>query len=699
MASASEVRNFLSIPETVGLGGGVTINPPFSQHILKTREALSPIRQVFQTTPEMKGEFTKFLKTIFFQLDEKKVLQTTEKILADPSKTDEQVYQEIVDRIDSMKKSFAPLRQLWALRVVKLGMARQAKELMKGFENKKFQDYLEVYNRRYCDVLRKVAHLPLGGRTIALADFPYKGGIQEKLEAGSLFSKFPYKEHIPLNDPNCTEPSKQPELTARPINPVELGDKTVDLLAVLGGLHHIPEERLEPFVESLHQVLKPGAVLLLRDHDAGDEKVKAIAAAVHTFVNATAKVCWQEESREIRAFKSLQDYKQLMIDKGFDCVSPNALILKDDPTRNGTLAFVRRPTTEEELEQAISYRNDPLRSKQGTRATWIEWGNVRSSKQYAEYIQNHPAYSFDSIGHLRQHFRYFFEYIKECRAEKISWGELLFSTDMAMNLFILLATAVQCSIGTVVSIPSRLIARMRYGKNWADQVELSTLDKYDAKMEKEYSEFIDHTPFYSFGYIQKIKELWNAVLGANEGYFTKITNIPGALLRTFSLLIKSAVSAPVRAIFTSQAIEPDKVRLEINDPKNLIKHVQEEWARERGPNDKDKEIGVIFSVETGRKYLLIPRYRPCTEILKLISKRPSISLINIGGNESISVDVLFKDTALDPSNLPSSRLVYQMPKLQDKEGGLYATYQVATKDMEEFIRSIRDKGSIEYIHE
>ena len=37
MASASEVRNFLSIPETVGLGGGVTINPPFSQHILKTR--------------------------------------------------------------------------------------------------------------------------------------------------------------------------------------------------------------------------------------------------------------------------------------------------------------------------------------------------------------------------------------------------------------------------------------------------------------------------------------------------------------------------------------------------------------------------------------------------------------------------------------------------------------------------------------
>ena len=39
----------------------------------------------------MKAEFVKFLKTIFFQLDEKKVIQEMEKILADPGKTDEQV--------------------------------------------------------------------------------------------------------------------------------------------------------------------------------------------------------------------------------------------------------------------------------------------------------------------------------------------------------------------------------------------------------------------------------------------------------------------------------------------------------------------------------------------------------------------------------------------------------------------------------
>jgi hypothetical protein len=43
--------------------------------------------------------------------------------------------------------------------------------------------------------------------------------------------------------------------------------------------------------------------------------------------------------------------------------------------------------------------------KLGTRATWIEWGNVRFSKQYAHYIQDHHAYAFDFIGHMRQHWQ------------------------------------------------------------------------------------------------------------------------------------------------------------------------------------------------------------------------------------------------------------------------------------------------------
>jgi SAM-dependent methyltransferase len=674
-------------------------NPFLSTTRIQPLSQASPLRQVFQTTAEMKTEFAKFLKTIFYQLDEKKVFLEMEKILADPTKTDEQIYKEILDRIDSMKRSFAPLRQLWALRVVKLGMARQAKELLKGFKAEKFQDYLEVYNRRYLDVMRKVAKLPLKGNTIAAADFPPNGTLPEKLEAGSLFFSFPFKQHVNLNDEDCLNPALESLKTCKPIGS-DVSDKSVDLINVLGGLHHVPKERVEPFVQSLHRVVRPGAVVLLRDHDAGDENIKAIASAVHTFVNATAKVDWSEESSEIREFKSLDFYKDIMARNGFTCISSDALILKDDPTKNAMAAFVRQPQTNEELEEAISYRNDPVRPKQGTRATWIEWGNVRFSKQYAEYIQTKPGYGFDYTGHLRQHFKHFFTYIKECRKDKISWGELIFSSDMAMNLFILLAASIQCSVGMVVSIPSRMIARLRYGKDWEGKVEMSTLDRFDAKVEKEYSTFIDHTPFYMFPNLEKIKELWKMVLGAKEGVFSKISNLPGAFARTASLIMKSAISLPVRAIFTSEAnLEPDKVAVLIDDPKDEIGEIQRQWSENRASQDADKNIEVVYSLETKRKYLLLPRYRPFSEIVQLIAQNSSISLIRIGGQESISLDVLSNAPVASEDLIPSARLVYTLPKLQDEKERHYATYQVSVKNLQNFVNALKEDSKIEYIHE
>lgn len=675
------------------------VEPTLPLVCLQASNNRSPLRQVFQTTAEMKAEFVKFLKTIFFQLDEKKVIQEMEKILADPGKTDEQVYKEICDRIDLMKRSFAPLRQLWALRVVKLGMASQAKQLLKGFRSEKFQDYLEVYNRRYLDVMRKVAKLPLKGSTIAVADFLPKGTIPEKLEAGSLLSSFPYQRHVDLNDEDCTNPALQPKKTCKPIGS-EVADKSVDLINVLGGLHHVPPERVEPFVQSLHRVARPGAVVLLRDHDAGDENVKAIASAVHTFVNATAKVDWNEENREIREFKSMDFYAETLSRNGFSRVSPDALILKDDPTKNAMVAFIRQPQTNEELEEAISYRNDPMRPKQGTRATWIEWGNVRFSKQYAEYIQNKPSYGFDYIGHLRQHFQHFFTYVQECRKDKISWGELLFSSDMAMNLFILFATAIQCSLASLISIPSKLIARLRYGKDWESKVELSTLDQLDAKVEKEYASFIDHTPFYMFPHLEKIKELWKTVLGANESIFSKISHLPGAFSRTVALLAKSAISLPVRTIFTNEAhLEPDKIAVEIDDPNDEIEEIQREWAEKRGSQDANKNIEVIFSLQTKRKYLLLPRYRPFTEIMQFIAKKPSVSLVKVGGQRSITLDVLTKDPVELEADAPNARLVYTLPKLQDEQKRQYITYEMGVQNLQKFIKTLPDDKKIEYIHE
>src|SRR5215469_12787063 len=116
--------------------------------ITASNPPLSYFRRVFQTSEEMKTEFTAFLKTIFFQLDEKKVFKEMEKLLNDPNKTDEQIYRDLLDRIDSTKKRLPIFSQLWSLYVLKKGMGQQASQLLKNFNGGNFHDYLEVYDRR-----------------------------------------------------------------------------------------------------------------------------------------------------------------------------------------------------------------------------------------------------------------------------------------------------------------------------------------------------------------------------------------------------------------------------------------------------------------------------------------------------------------------------------------------------------------------
>ncbi|MDR2539922.1 MAG: hypothetical protein LBC45_04965 [Chlamydiales bacterium] len=135
--------------------------------ITASHPAPSLFRRVFQTSEEMKTEFTAFLKTIFFQLDEKKVFEEMEKLLDDPDKTDEQIYRDLLDRIDSTKKRLPIFYRLWSLYVLKKGMGQQASRLLKDFNGRNFHDYLEIYDRRYHNTLQSAAKLSLDKKSIA----------------------------------------------------------------------------------------------------------------------------------------------------------------------------------------------------------------------------------------------------------------------------------------------------------------------------------------------------------------------------------------------------------------------------------------------------------------------------------------------------------------------------------------------------
>ncbi len=666
----------------------------------------SNYRRVFQTTDQMKSEFEKFLKTIFYQLDEKKVFAAMEKILEDPNKTDEQVYTELLSQVGGMKKRFAPLWQIWSLGVLKKGMGQQAAELLKNFRPSNFHDYMEIYDRRYLNTIRKAAGLALDGRTIAVCNSP-SIGIVDRLTAGALFSSYPYKTHVSLNDPDCKDPLMHPEQAYKPLGD-EVPDQSVDLIACLGGLHHTSRERIGTFAASMSKKLRPGAVLLIRDHNVANasgvaklpkDDLRALVSVVHTFVNASDGVSPEVEKKEIRDFKSMTEWTEILKKHHFTRVSPELLVLKDDPTENGMTAFVRNPQNLDEMREAIQYRNDCTRGKDGTRATWIEWGNVRFSKQYAEFVQTHHSYAFDYVGHLRQHWQYVYHYIKESLNDGVGLFNLIFSDNFAMNLFILLIATVQCTTGQLVSLPSMLVARWQDGPNWRSVSNLTDLEKYAAQVEKEYSSFIDHTPFYMFDHIGKIKQLWRVVIKSQESWATKITSALNAISWSAGLLLTAAISAPVRAIYTSEAnVEPDTIKVLIKDPNNELRNVIKRWEKEKDAQvDKNCKIEEIYTTPDGYKLVSLPRYRPFTKICGYMTQTSKLELLEIGSQKGIAVDVLLNEGVKTPE-INGARVVYEMDRLQDPEHRRYATYQVGVKALQGFLKQIGNQH-IEYIHE
>lgn len=652
----------------------------------------SSFRAVFGSH-DSRNQFAYFLNTIFYQLDTQKVFAKMDEILADQNNTDEQIYTELVGQIDQMRKPFSICHQLTALSVLLQGMGVQAARLLRDLRPEEFHNYAEVYFKRYLRTIQKMAKLSLKGQIFAISDRVPSGTMKEKLEAGSLFGSYPYRNHVPLNDFDCQNPEEQADKTYKPLEG-EIPEGSLDLVSALGGFHHTPPDRMGPFVDSLRTKLRPGGVVLLRDHNVTHDALRDMVSVVHSFVNAGNKTPWAIEAGEIREFRSLAQWTEFMQAHGFVRISGEELILQDDPTQNAMFAFARKPDNLEELQIAAKFRKDSVRSPDSTRATWIEWGNVRYSKQFAQFIQSKHAYAFDYLGHLSQHWKYFTTYIKESRKD-LSLRKIIFSDNFSMNIFILTATAFQCITGYLSSLPNAIFARATKGVNWRNATDLTALEREQAKIEEEYSNFIDQTPFYMFPYVSKIRGLWSAVWNSNETVWTKGISCADALLSTIGALFKAAICAPIRMIYTQngQSIEPDKIGILIHDPNNQFMTGQKQI---KGANHL---IQVVYETDDHYKLVLVPRYRVFTDLcIELANNQDSgVQLIEIGSQTKITVDVMYgkEDQTIVPEG---ATLLYEMDKLQDEAQRRYATYEIDVNKLDRFIQTV-SADKMEYIHE
>ncbi len=268
---------------------------------------------------DYKTQFHDFLSNVFHLFPEDEMHQ----LIAEASKeypSDEQIYKNLQSEVENIQPFLAAFTYaIPALKKQKQVMATQTHALLP--EKKRYEGYLEVGSTgRYLDSLEEV--LNIEGDIFYLSEKAPTYSFEDIIDRGQIFKG---GEFISLNNYASNLTNTVPA-------------DSIDLATVYIGFHHIPFELREEFITSIRDVMKPGASLILRDHNAYNEKMMKIVALAHDVFNMGTNENWEYNAQELRNFYSLETLDKMLVAYGF-LSTGEALYQEGDPTLNALMHY------------------------------------------------------------------------------------------------------------------------------------------------------------------------------------------------------------------------------------------------------------------------------------------------------------------------------------------------------------------------
>ena len=255
---------------------------------------------------------------------------------------EESIYRYIQRELKGIKPFAADLRySLPSLFKQKAEMTRQTLGVLDG--RHKFDGYAEIGSKgRYYRGL--AAALELHGPLFFIDEESQTFSPVGIMERGQLRR---LGTHVPLGD-------------YAPLAPSAIPDASLDLVTCYVGLHHMTLDKLGHFLNSVHRVLRPGGVFIVRDHDVRNNDLRALVSLAHTVFNAGLGDSWETNLAELRFFESTKTWVERLNAAGFDD-SGHRVLQENDPTDNTLFCFVRRaaaPETHGTLTSAVAVRGE-----------------------------------------------------------------------------------------------------------------------------------------------------------------------------------------------------------------------------------------------------------------------------------------------------------------------------------------------------
>lgn len=275
------------------------------------------------TDPNLRAEFYLFLKYIFHLYPEDRFHQLITQVTSQHP-TDSEIYQDLQRKLPTIKSRFSILTYaIPALAKQKEEMAKETAELLVA-DRGPFRGYVEIGSPgRYVGHLRK--RFKIEGGVYLVNDKAPALSLEDIAERGQLRRA---GEYAPLGD-------------YEPLREEQIASSSIDLVTNFIGFHHVPAEKLDGFVASIRRVLRPGAKLVVRDHDVATADMNAFVSLAHDVFNAGVGLSWEDNHQQVRNFTSSSSLDGYLAKMGFQR-SGGIRRQAHDPTMNTLTAYTRQ---------------------------------------------------------------------------------------------------------------------------------------------------------------------------------------------------------------------------------------------------------------------------------------------------------------------------------------------------------------------
>jgi len=271
---------------------------------------------------DRRDDFYRFLQHIFHLYPEER-LHTLIKNGCQRHADDSSIYRFVQQFLPQIKPFLSGLTYaLPALRAHKREIAKQTLELLG--ERRNISSYVEISgNGRYLSALRR--HVRFRGDVVLLSDAPPGNSLAEIMERGGFGQQGRW---LPLD-------------LYSPIRQEDVRDNSVDMVSCYEGLHGIEPADRADFLASVHRVLRPGGLFIVREHDVTDPELRSFVSLTRTVANLGRGVPWETNFDAPRHFASIEDWVQRLDIAGFNDTGAR-LLQANDSTRNTLMSFTKR---------------------------------------------------------------------------------------------------------------------------------------------------------------------------------------------------------------------------------------------------------------------------------------------------------------------------------------------------------------------